>query len=56
MVGTSRTRVALRDNPSNRWRVTVWPTLEADLVHFPADLSHGPKMKFAKLGLTYNFD
>ena len=25
MVGTSRTRVALRDNLSNRWRVTVWP-------------------------------
>ena len=53
MVGTSRTRVALRDNPSNRWRMTVWPMWEADLGHFPADFDRGTKMKVALLGPLY---
>ena len=55
MVDMHWTRVTRCDISSNTWRVTVWPTWEADLGHFQADFDHGPKMKFVVLVLLYIF-
>ena len=40
---------------SSTWRATKRPAWEAILGLFRAELDHGPKMKFAQLGLLSNF-
>ena len=56
MVATSMTRVALWRISSSTWRVTVWPTRDADLGRIWTEFGHGPKTKFALLLTLSNFD
>ena len=41
---------------ANTWRAAEWPAWETIVGLFQAEFGHGPKTKFAKLGLPYNFD
>ena len=41
---------------ANTWRAAEWPAWETIVGLFQAEFGHGPKNKFAKLGLPYNFD
>jgi len=41
---------------ANTSRAAEWPAWETILGLFQAEFGHGPKTKFAKLGLPYNFD
>ena len=41
---------------SNTWRASEYTEWDANLDPFWAEFLHGPKMKFAKLGLLSNFD
>ena len=41
---------------SNTCCATMWLEWDVYLGHVCAEFGHGPKMKFAKLGLPYNFD
>ena len=41
---------------SNTWRAPEYTEWDANLDPFWAEFGHGPKTKFAKLGLLSNFD